>query len=79
MNTYILFPLRTFSDNATEIILQKASSYWRSCVSIFIGLQTFWIHSAPWIRTEALNQGHFIVSQRMDLLMNTSLRKRQFE
>ena len=36
----------------------------------FIGLQTFWIHSAPWIRTEALNQSHFVVSQRVDLLMN---------
>ena len=79
MNAYILFPLLTFSDNATEITLQKASSYWRSCVSVFIGLQTFWIHSAPWIRTEALNQRHFIVSQRVDLLMNTSLRNRQFE
>ena len=30
-----------------------------------------WIHSASWIRTEALNQRHFVVSQRVDLLMNT--------
>ena len=68
MNTNILFP--HFLTTRLTPKGQLSLALLRFCLNC---LQTFWIHSAPWIRTEALNQRHFIVSQRVDLLMNTSL------